>query len=113
MKMPKKLRRARAMAEVRDNFARGFVATGLLAAFQNDGKRMPSQPAVRRVLKMALQGGAALSAGAAAAEALRRNAPFRALGVITAGSLALVLAEHLLRVETPPDTPINFIGEMP
>lgn len=113
MKKPKKPRRARAMAEVRDNFARGFVAAGLLAAFQNDGKQLPARRGARRVLKMALQGGAALSAGAAAADALRRNTPFRALGVIAAGSLALVLAERLLRVETPPDTPINFIGEMP
>lgn len=71
--------------EMPANFVRGFVATGLLAALQEPVGR--ATPAGRAVLKQALQGGTALAAGCAAADAWQRQ-DFRGVLVAVAGGAA-------------------------
>lgn len=87
------------VTEIQDNFVRGFVSTGLLAGFQGSGKKRRARSNARRFLRLALQGGTALSAGSATLEALRRNSLSGVLGAIAAGSAALMVIEHLLHDE--------------
>jgi len=70
-------------------FARGFVVTGLLAALQ--GGRRPG----RDVLRLALQGGAALAAGTMAASALGRRDYTAVAAAVAAGAAGVVAAEAL------------------
>lgn len=70
-------------------FARGFVVTGLLAALQ--GSRRPG----RDVLRLALQGGAALAAGTVAASALGRRDYTVVAAAVAVGAAGVVAAEAL------------------
>lgn len=55
-----------APGELTDIFVRGAVAAGLLAAIQD--RWTVGKPSGRKVMRLALQGGVALAAGAAGAE---------------------------------------------
>ncbi|MGF7174797.1 hypothetical protein [Azospirillum doebereinerae] len=94
--MPKRRKAARpdALAYV---FARGFVATALLTAVQDRSTATP-----RRVLHRAIQGGAALAAGTAAADALAQRRYGIALAAATVGAAAVLAAENLLDHPTNP-----------
>lgn len=74
-----------------NNFLRGFIATGLLAALQN---RRSIRPAPLHVLGRAVQGGAALAAGVGTANALQRGEYARALGAAVAGAAGVALVEY-------------------
>ncbi|WP_333824570.1 hypothetical protein [Pinisolibacter sp.] len=70
-------------------FARGFVVTALLEAAQSrphDG---------RRLLRRALQGGAALAAGTSAAASLGRRDYLPALAAVAVGAATIAAAEIL------------------
>lgn len=79
------------------DFTRGFVATGLLSALQDRSARPDARLEGRRTLRRALQGGAALAAGSAAAEALARRDAFAALLAVAGGAATIVTIEQLLR----------------
>lgn len=79
----------RALAD--GSFTRGFVAAACLSAFQ-DRPGFDS----RRVLRHALQGGAALTAGTQAARSLQRGQWVGALTAVAAGAAAVQLIETLL-----------------
>ena len=70
-------------------FMRGAVTTALLTGLAGQG-RTPS----RRVLKLALEGGIALSAGTVAARALRRGDYGPALTAAALGAAGLVLTRR-------------------
>ncbi|KAF0223028.1 MAG: hypothetical protein FD176_2194 [Rhodospirillaceae bacterium] len=91
---------ALAPVELAGNFTRGLIATGLLAAIQDRWSH--EKPSNRKVLRLALQGGAALAAGIAAAESLRRGDYARALIAVAGGAVGVGVAEMLLN---PTHTP--------
>jgi hypothetical protein len=77
-------------------FLRGVVVSGLLSTLQ-DRREPGRKPAgARKVARHALQGGAALAAGTAAAQALRRSDWSQALAATMAGAAALYAVEQLL-----------------
>lgn len=92
-------------------FARGFLVTGLLVALQ--GRREPGaiQPPRRKVLRHALQGGAALAAGTVAAEALSRRDYSLAAAAVAAGAVGVVAAEYLLNPDRRDDHKENGFGQ--
>lgn len=79
------------------DFTRGFVATGLLAAFQDRAPASGQPNDGRRVLRHALQGGVALAAGAVAADALVQRDALRALIAVAAGATTVLTIEQALR----------------
>lgn len=81
-----------------DEFVRGFVTSGLLAALQSQGY----QPRLdRRTLRLAVQGGAALASGVAAMRALRGTQYAQALLSVAAGAAAVAAAEYFLQTPHP------------
>ncbi len=98
----KKKKRARAAAldvpTLATDFTRGAVATALLAALQ--GRWQGTAPSGRQVLRLSLQGGAALAAGIATAESLRARDYGRALVALAGGLAGVAAAEMLLNTET-------------
>lgn len=81
-----------------DEFVRGFVTSGLLAALQSQG----CQPRLdRRTLRLAVQGGAALGSGVAAMRALRGTQYAQALLSVAAGAAAVAAAEYFLQTPHP------------
>lgn len=81
-----------------DEFVRGFVTSGLLAALQSQG----CQPRLdRRTLRLAVQGGAALASGVAAMRALRGTQYAQALLSVAAGAAAVAAAEYFLQTSHP------------
>jgi len=82
------------------NFVKGFVAGGCLAAFQDVGAPASTLD-YQRVLRYALQGGAALAAGEYAAAAFRRGDYGRVLVAAAAGAAGVLLFERLLRDAAP------------
>lgn len=75
-------------------FVQGFVTTGLLAAIQNQ----PGRPvADKRALRLALQGGTALAAGSAAAQAWQHQDLGRALTALAVGAAGVMAIEHLMK----------------
>lgn len=76
-----------------NNFLRGFIATGVLAALQ-DRRREPLVPI--HVLGRALQGGAALATGVATANALQRGDYARAAGAALLGMTGVGAVEYLM-----------------
>lgn len=78
-------------------FVRGLLVTGLLAAVQD--RIGPGAPPFdgRRILRHAVQGGAALTAGVFAAQALGRARYGQALGYAAAGAAGVLAAEILLQ----------------
>lgn len=79
------------------DFTRGFVATGLLSLFQDRGLSKRGSVDARRVLRHALQGGMALAAGSAAADALRRRDYTTLLSAVAGGAAGILTIEQLLR----------------
>lgn len=102
MKRAARKHRLRARADVRGNFVRGFVATGLLAALQEGGGASRAVDA-RATLRQALRGGAALAAGSSAADALRRDDYSRALLAVAGGAAGIVAIDYLTRAAARPD----------
>lgn len=106
--MKKRSRKARALvaAEAPTAFARGFLVTALLATLQDRGATAAPK---RKVLRHALQGGAALAAATVAAEALSRRDYPLALAAVAAGAAGVMAAESLL----PPQSHIqeNDLGQ--
>ena len=81
-----------------DEFVRGFVTSGLLAALQSQG----CQPRLDcRTLRLAVQGGAALASGVAAMRALRGTQYAQALLSVAAGAAAVAAAEYFLQTPHP------------
>lgn len=76
-------------------FLRGALVTGLLAALQDRFEPGAARPG-RKVLRHALQGGAALAAGSVAADALSRRDWGLALTAVAAGTVGVLAAESLL-----------------
>lgn len=99
MKMAKTGRR-RARRDMGASFVRGFVATGLLAAVQDRAARKGGRRERRRLLRLALQGGTALAAGGAAADALQSRDWSRALTAVAAGGLGMLALERVLQDKT-------------
>lgn len=89
---------ALAPAELASNFTRGLVATGLVATIQD--RWTQGKPSNRKVLRLALQGGAALASGIATAESLRRGDYARAVLALAGGALGVVTTEMLLNPPT-------------
>ncbi len=77
-------------------FARGFVAAALVAALQDRRETESDPPSARKILRHAVQGGTALAAATAAANALHRRDYGLALAAVAAGAGGLIAAEHLL-----------------
>lgn len=97
--MKRKKGKAIALApiELAGNFTRGMVATGLLVAIQDRwNQSQGGKPSGKKVLRQAVQGGAALAAGIATAESLRRRDYVSALIALAGGAAGVVAAEILL-----------------
>lgn len=78
------------------SFVRGFVASACLSAFQDVGQ--PATPQnLKRVLRHALQGGTALTAGGRAVAAVERGDYAGALLAAASGAAGVLLIEQLLR----------------
>ncbi|PWC44241.1 hypothetical protein [Azospirillum sp. TSO22-1] len=109
-----KRRAATALApgEIAGNFTRGVVATALLTAVQERWAAGTAPPSRRKVVRYALQGGTALAAGAAAADALRARDYATALLAVAAGSAGVLVVEHLLnsRGADAPDIEESRLG---
>lgn len=82
------------------SFIRGFVASACLSAFQ-DVPQPASRKNLKRVLRHALQGGAALTAGGHAVSALRQRNYASALIAAAAGAASVFAIEQLLREAAP------------
>lgn len=78
------------------SFIRGFVATGCLSAFQ-DIPDPKSAKHLKRVLRHALQGGTALTAGGRAVNAIQRGDYAGALIAAAAGAAGVLVIEQLLQ----------------
>lgn len=104
--MKRKGRRVNALTlpELSANFTRGMVAAGLLTAVQERWAGGTPPPSGRTILRYALQGGAALAAGSAAAEAVRSRNLAGSVLAVAAGVAGVVAIEHLLN---PADAPAN------
>lgn len=84
------------------DFTRGFIATGLLTAFQDRAQRSSGDengPTFddRRMLRHALQGGVALASGSAVAEALTQRNVLHALLAVAVGATTVFTIEQSLR----------------
>ena len=105
-----------------EDFFKGCITTGLLVTLQEHAERArnaDSKPAGkrfdRRALRIALQGGAALSSGTAAARALRQSRPGAALLTAAAGAAVVLAAERWLADRPGRPTPIevdNFVDDV-
>lgn len=85
------------LANVGVDFTRGFVATGLLSLFQDRDRLQIGRADATRILRHALQGGVALSAGSAAAEAVRQQDYATAMTALAGGAVGVLAIEKLLR----------------
>lgn len=104
--MAKAKKPALAPARLAQDFTRGLVAAGLLAAIQ-DRRVGPAQPSPVRVLRLAVQGGAAIAAGAATARSLRQGDNLGALIALAGGAAAIFAAETLMATPTAPSPQEN------
>lgn len=96
----KKTRRAQPLATVAEDFVRGALVAGMLAAIQ-DRQTGPAPPSAMRLARLAVQGGAALAGGAAAARAVTRGDTTTALLALGAGTALVALAEAVLAPPAP------------
>ncbi len=71
------------------DFIRGFVATGLLAAFDLSQPPVTLQARLQRSVRPALRGGLALAVGTAAVEAIEDHDYAKLLVSVVAGASAL------------------------
>ncbi|CCG41787.1 hypothetical protein [Magnetospirillum molischianum] len=91
-----KAAKRKAGTEAATAFARGFVTTGLLSMFQDRLEPVSPAPSGRKILRHALQGGAALSAATMVAEALRQRDYPTVLTAAALGAGGVLAAEYLL-----------------
>ncbi|WP_449191795.1 hypothetical protein [Thauera sp.] len=77
-------------------FVQGFVAGACVSAFQDQASPL-SRTELKRVLRHGLQGGTALTAGSAAAHAVRRQDYAAALLAAAAGAAGVLIIERMLR----------------
>ncbi|KAF7598221.1 MAG: hypothetical protein CGU28_13425 [Candidatus Dactylopiibacterium carminicum] len=93
------MKNRRALVPARDDlanqFLRGMVSAGLLAAAQQQCLTAPE--ARKQVLARALQGGTALASGVAAANALQRGRAGQAVVAVALGAAGLAGIEYLLK----------------
>lgn len=82
------------------SFLRGFVASACLSAAQ-DVPQAAARKNLKRVLRHALQGGTALTAGGYAVAALRRHDYAGVLIAAAAGAAGVFAIEQLLREAAP------------
>ena len=105
--MKRKRRGRKAASSSVELFVRGFVVTALLSALQ--GRAVGSAPPpLSKVLRRAIQGGAALTAGTVAAEAFGQRDYGTGAAAILAGAAAIMAAETVLH---PPLTQENSLGQ--
>lgn len=98
MKKRRKKVAAKKLADaVAVDFTRGFVATGLLSAFQDRDRSKNVAVDAGRNLRRAVQGGIAMAAACAAADALRRRDYATVVTAATAGTAALMAIEKFPR----------------
>lgn len=76
-------------------FFRGFIATGLLVALQERQAGGHGATSKKRILRLSLQGGAALSAATVSAEAIYRRDYLAAAIAALAGAAGIVAADRL------------------
>lgn len=90
--------------EIVNHFVRGFVATGLLAAAATPAAAGRARDRVlnRTVLRRALQGGTAMAAGVAAANALQQRRYGTAALSLALGAAGLLAIEHLIKTAAQP-----------
>lgn len=82
--------------ETEGSFTRGFIATACLSAFQEQAiPRSPKQ--FKRVLRHALQGGAALAAGTHAAVSVKQGDYLGAVLATALGAASVLAVERLLQ----------------
>lgn len=91
----KTAKRTKLPATVAEDFVRGALVAGLLAAIQDRGTS-PTPPSPVRIARLAVQGGAALAGCATAARAVTRGDPATALLALTAGAAVVAMAEAVL-----------------
>lgn len=96
--MTRKRRSSLSPAGIGDAFARGFVATALLAALQGRDAGAPFP--WRKVVRHAVQGGAALAAGTAAAHAIGRRDYAIAAAATLAGGAVVMAAEAVCQTQS-------------
>ena len=111
MKRTRRKARSAAAGEVSGVFARGFVTTALLVALQGRSKAGASPPPGRKILRHALQGGAALAAGSVAAEALQSRDYGLALTAMASGAAGVLAAEYLLNRDHSNEDKENGLGQ--
>lgn len=87
-------RRLPVSATIQGDFVRGFVATGLLSAIQDQRSQSPLN---RRALRRALQGGASLAAGSLAAQNWAQRDFGGTLVAVVAGAASVMVIEKLLQ----------------
>ncbi|GHU03846.1 hypothetical protein FACS1894205_1090 [Alphaproteobacteria bacterium] len=90
----KKANAGKGEAQATEAFFRGFIATGLLLALQ-DGHGGSNRSKVR----LALQGGVALSAATVSAGAITRRAYSAAAVALLVGAVAIIAADRSLTEE--------------
>lgn len=83
---------------ITDEFFRGSLTTGILAALQQPRGKVQLD---RRTLRLALQGGAALAAGTAAVQAARQARHGQVALALVAGAAAVAAAEYFLKTDDP------------
>lgn len=116
MKRSRRKGRALAPAELAADFTRGAIATGLLAAIQGrwDGNSNSNSNSNRisgaRVLRLSLQGGAALAAGAAAATSLRDRNYVAALASVVGGVAGIAAIEKLISAPNQEENEESSLG---
>lgn len=90
MKNKKKTRRQdRALA--RTAFVRGFVATGLLAFAEQDGRRFS-----RATMRRAIKAGVAVASATLVADFIQRDDYARSMVVLVAGAACLAITDRIL-----------------
>lgn len=97
--------------EIPDAFARGFVATALLATVQDRCERGAKPLPGQKILRHAIQGGTALAAGTVAAQALLRRDFRLALTATAIGAAGLLATEYLLNLHHQDDNQENGLGQ--
>lgn len=110
MKRSRRKGRALKPAELAADFTRGAIATGLLAAIQGRWEDGRDKNSGAKVLRLSLQGGAALAAGAAAATSLRDRNYVAALASVVGGVAGIAAIEMLMSAPTQNENEENSLG---
>ena len=92
--------------EVSNGFMRGFISAGLVAVTAG------SMPARKEALRLALQGGTAMAAGIAGANAIDRRDYGSALLAVAAGAVGLSAINRLLPESTSSEKEVTHEQEV-